>query len=426
MSILFKFGLLAYLLLSILYLSGKNIDDVLLDQEIGLLNDNHKYEESIIKLENIINARSSTAYERYQAYIQKSLTYKRLYNYIGALENLDLALIEGLKSKHKEEVETRVLMERLFIHFDLMEDEKFTALIKMVKVENLQYIKRETHAFYESILGHLQMKQDSLSAAKQHFDNAIRLLEEGNPRHLPNVYRIKVALYNKMNLPKRAIEAFDKGLYYAEMYNMDIYRIIMYETLLSYYVDNQDYKNAYLVQKKVSEQRTKYNAANRSGQLNILEKNLLQQRKDLEIAQQKKIKYLYAFVMVLLCILLFVFFKLFNRHKHRRLAVEQENKQILARIAKYMKQETQAMTENSLAALNLSDRQLEIINLVCQGKTNKEIGVTLFISENTVKYHLKIIYDVVDVNSRDALKKIKQLNNRVPVDGLHATYVSQK
>lgn len=34
---------------------------------------------------------------------------------------------------------------------------------------------------------------------------------------------------------------------------------------------------------------------------------------------------------------------------------------------------------------NLTDRQLEIIKLVKEGKTNKEIGTALFISENTDK-----------------------------------------
>jgi len=48
----------------------------------------------------------------------------------------------------------------------------------------------------------------------------------------------------------------------------------------------------------------------------------------------------------------------------------------------------------------LSDRQFEIINLVKQGKTNKEIGNILFISENTVKYHLKNIYDTLSVTRR--------------------------
>lgn len=420
MSISFKFGLLAYLLLFTLHVKGKTIDYLLLDKEIALLNDSHRYEESIIKLEKIINAGSSSPYDRYQAYIQKSLTYKRLYNYTGALNNLDLALIEGSKSKHKEEVETRILIERIFIRFDLKQENEFTALMKEVKPENLHYINRETRAFYESILGHLQMRKDNLTEADKHFDHAIRLLEKENPRHLPNVYRIKVALYNKMHLPQPAMKAYERGLYYANKYNMDIYRIIMYETILNYYVSNEDYKNAYFAQKKVSEERTKYNAGNRSGQLNILENKLLQQRKDMELKQGKKIQYLYASVMVLLCILLLVLFKLFKLNRQRQVTIEDENKQMRTRIEHYMQQEPQELTEENLRAANLSARQLEIINLVCQGKTNKEIGAILFISENTVKYHLKVIYDLLDITTRSALKNNKHLNNLAPAYNDHA------
>lgn len=425
MSITFKCAFLGYLLSISLLVNGKTIDYKQLDQQIALLNDNHKYEESIIKLEKIINDHSSTNYDRYQAYLQKSLTYKRLYNYTGALNNLNLALIAGSKSKYKEEIETRILIERLFIHFDLKQEKEFTALMKEVKPENLKYINREKRAFYESILGHLQMRKSNFNEADQHFDQAIRLLKKESPRDLPNVYRIKVALYNKMNLPQLAMEAYETGLYYANKYNVDIYRIIMYETILNYYVSNKDYENAYFAQKKVSEERTKYNAGNRSGQLNILENKLLQQRKDMELSHEKKIQYLYASILALLCILLLVLFKLFKFNKQRHLTIEEENKQMRARIEHYIQQEPQKDTQDNLTAANLSARQLEIINLVCQGKTNKEIGTLLFISENTVKYHLKIIYDALEINNRNALKNKKFQNNIVLNCNVHATILQQ-
>ena len=173
-------------------------------------------------------------------------------------------------------------------------------------------------------------------------------------------------------------------------------------------------------QKKVSEERTKYNARNRSGQLNILENKLLQQRKDMELKQEKKIQYLYASVMVLLCILLLVLFKLFKLNRQRQVTIEEENKQMRTRIEHYMQQEPQELTEENLRAANLRARQLEIINLVCQGKTNKEIGAILFISENTVKYHLKVIYDLLDITTRSALKNNKHLNNLAPAYNDHA------
>ncbi len=51
-------------------------------------------------------------------------------------------------------------------------------------------------------------------------------------------------------------------------------------------------------------------------------------------------------------------------------------------------------------------RQIEIIKLVKERKNNKEIGDELFISENTVKYHLKSIYSTLNIKNRWELKEI--------------------
>ncbi len=49
---------------------------------------------------------------------------------------------------------------------------------------------------------------------------------------------------------------------------------------------------------------------------------------------------------------------------------------------------------------NLTDRQLEIIQCVLQGKSNREIAKELFISVNTVKTHLNNIYKELNVVNR--------------------------
>lgn len=48
----------------------------------------------------------------------------------------------------------------------------------------------------------------------------------------------------------------------------------------------------------------------------------------------------------------------------------------------------------------LSDREIEVLKLMAQGKSNKEIGSALFISEGTIKSHLKRIYHKLGVISR--------------------------
>lgn len=54
------------------------------------------------------------------------------------------------------------------------------------------------------------------------------------------------------------------------------------------------------------------------------------------------------------------------------------------------------MTENN----NLSEREIETLKLVAQGMSNKQIASSLFISINTVKVHLRNIFEKIKVESR--------------------------
>ena len=49
---------------------------------------------------------------------------------------------------------------------------------------------------------------------------------------------------------------------------------------------------------------------------------------------------------------------------------------------------------------SLTGRELNVLELLAQGKSNKEIGVNLYISETTVKSHLRSIFRKLNVLSR--------------------------
>lgn len=48
----------------------------------------------------------------------------------------------------------------------------------------------------------------------------------------------------------------------------------------------------------------------------------------------------------------------------------------------------------------LSDRELEVLDLLAQGMANKQIAAALGISEHTVKFHVSSIYTKLDVTNR--------------------------
>ena len=52
---------------------------------------------------------------------------------------------------------------------------------------------------------------------------------------------------------------------------------------------------------------------------------------------------------------------------------------------------------------DLSDREIDVIKCLCRGDTNKEIGERLFISDLTVKGHLKHIFQKMNVHNRATL-----------------------
>ena len=52
---------------------------------------------------------------------------------------------------------------------------------------------------------------------------------------------------------------------------------------------------------------------------------------------------------------------------------------------------------------DLSDREIDVVKCLCRGDTNKEIGERLFISDLTVKGHLKHIFQKMNVHNRATL-----------------------
>jgi two-component system NarL family response regulator len=48
----------------------------------------------------------------------------------------------------------------------------------------------------------------------------------------------------------------------------------------------------------------------------------------------------------------------------------------------------------------LTGREMDVLTLLARGKSNKEIGANLYISETTVKSHLRSIFTKLNVLSR--------------------------
>jgi NarL family two-component system response regulator LiaR len=68
------------------------------------------------------------------------------------------------------------------------------------------------------------------------------------------------------------------------------------------------------------------------------------------------------------------------------------------------------LKEEALTKLNMSRRELEVLQLMSSGLSNQEIATRLFVSINTVKTHSARVFEKLEVNRRtQAVKQARKL-----------------
>ena len=55
---------------------------------------------------------------------------------------------------------------------------------------------------------------------------------------------------------------------------------------------------------------------------------------------------------------------------------------------------------------HLTARELEVMQMLCRGRSKAYIAETLFITENTVKGHARRLYTKLDVHSKKELQQL--------------------
>ena len=73
-----------------------------------------------------------------------------------------------------------------------------------------------------------------------------------------------------------------------------------------------------------------------------------------------------------------------------------------------------AVNEGQLKQLGITKRELEILELIAHGMSNREIAEKLFVSENTVKTHSSHLFDKLSAKRRTQAVQIAKENGLIP------------
>lgn len=103
---------------------------------------------------------------------------------------------------------------------------------------------------------------------------------------------------------------------------------------------------------------------------------------------------------------------------YRMKTLQDSNTKMRDEIVKYVKEikslsekieKPSTLSPSIIIEANLTTRESEILECVASGKTNQEIGDQLFISINTVKYHVKNLYDKLNIKSRKEVQNLQKM-----------------
>lgn len=194
-------------------------------------------------------------------------------------------------------------------------------------------------------------------------------------------------------------------------------------TFMSEYIALKDSINDIKIVNKVNQTAIMYETEKKETQIVLLEKEQEislknSEQKDLVISRNNTYM-LGLIIVIILLLILGCFIFLFLRSKKRAAeekanTLHEQHQRAIDNLRNKLEQQLETVHNNKVhfkinqAELNryllnpLSERELEVLDSIASGLTNKEIGEKLFISVNTVKTHVLKIYEKLDVQNRTA------------------------
>lgn len=294
-----------------------------------------------------------------------------------------------------------------------------------------KYKHKQSEAIRYNLLGLLFQKKGDYNKSTEFYKEAIPLFtNENNIRYLSNTL-INVGR-NQLNLGayKKAKENIQVGLKSAKMIKSKENITLGYRALVDYYTLTKDYKNALsshkiatafhdsilneASQKSIISTQVAYETTQKDAQIQQL-------AKENELSEQKAKANLNKLIIISTVSIVGIVVLLYLLRLYRKnsdLELEQKNSELKNYLLQIndLKQKAKNTTNTNIVKLSknfanfgLSKREIEVLQFISEGLSNEEISKKMFVSNNTVKTHIKNIYSKLDVKNRiQAIKKISE------------------
>lgn len=379
-----------------------------LEEKVYQFNNALKYNESQALLLPVLQSETFSTDEKYQAAILLSYTYKRVSDYQATLQFLETARQFARQTAKKDQYLATILGQEAFVYFDIHNYRKADSLMTALEKTHFRYIDLENKSKLVMQQGYLLFLAKRYPEAESTYDKAIGWLRVTSPCDLPMIYVKKMQLYSTMNRMDLLQDALRQSTRSADSCAIIKYHIYAYGELLDIYKGRHDIAGIAATTQQLDSLNKIYAQAENIAALHTQKETLLLGEKDRKL--QREQSHGTSLTVGLwgvggVALLLLVWLLIYDRRKRTMdteiLRMKTELETYLARTQATPPSKAVANEEDRLSVL--SERQREVLDYMAAGLANREIADKLFVSENTVKYHIKNIYQLLEIKDRKDL-----------------------
>lgn len=389
-----------------------------------------KHEESLEAFQkalSIAESKSSKPFRVIQYEVLGNIggIFYQLKKYKTALEYSELGLQQASAASDTSEMAYGNL--RLAIVYQAMDSLDKSLLHNYTASKLLQKLNDFTTLIYvENTLGIIQKKQGRLDSSLFHQQKALQFSSKaGDNASIAHATLSVAETYLELDQLNQAKSIAMQGLKIAEQGNFPIHSRNAHDLLYRIAMKRGNYKkavderNAYLIvsdslnnaeaQERLAEVETKYETEKKEAEITRL--SLENELKEASLAQSEKIQLVILTGSSILLFMSIVVGRMYwqkSKIKEQLLVAEVNDLRGQIKIAL---EAGSSPTELDFNQVNkslhtpLSDREFEILNYALTDISNTQIAEKTFISVNTVKYHLKNIYEKIGVGNKKEAKQ---------------------
>ena len=403
-------------LVFISFLQGKALNLPSLEEEIITYNRAGKHMVSQKKLSEILLTTDISAEERANVLFLMASTYRSVNDYLMCIDYLERSQAIAEKLPKDNTVLMRIDYEFAYVYFDTKDYEKCGEVMKRIANHHYKTIYPEDKAYILMQEGFLLLKDNKYGETERKYTEALGIMEKVSRCNLPMVYGKMMELYNLKKDIIKVENMYDQAYKIADECGILKYKVFLAAELERIYKENDLFTQAYEMGLKVDSLRNLEDQGNVISEMHILDKAYIEKgtlQEEEEILTKEKI----GAIIVATLLLSFIVHSVLRgrRLKNDKIRMREEIKQMKEDLHSYSHtthfNEKNVDPENEIFNYEkLTERQKELLKLMANGSSNKEIAEKLFITESTVKYHIKNIFSILELKDRRDLFK-KMSNN---------------